>query len=210
MNMPFWASALGLMNCLLLWVLLLRRGGAVTPSLERVVLQIEKLHERTERIVRNEIARNRDELGSASRLAREERRDQNIRRCALSPDGTDRRLAKRAARYFFKSTVEYAIKLPGRDTNGKPIWLPIDAKFPQEDYQRLEIVLIARAARGASSQWQRPCFAIFDTLETPTLRYAGPSAPNPSTSHCFSWRARRCRAGGMQPLVGIIGISFTE
>jgi DNA recombination protein RmuC len=33
--------------------------------------------------------------------------------------------------------VEYAIKLPGRDTNGAPVWLPIDAKFPVEDYQRL-------------------------------------------------------------------------
>jgi DNA recombination protein RmuC len=33
--------------------------------------------------------------------------------------------------------VEYAIKLPGRDTNGTPVWLPIDAKFPVEDYQRL-------------------------------------------------------------------------
>ena len=35
--------------------------------------------------------------------------------------------------------VEFAIKLPGRnDGNGKNIvWLPIDAKFPQEDYQRL-------------------------------------------------------------------------
>jgi DNA recombination protein RmuC len=33
--------------------------------------------------------------------------------------------------------VEYAIKLPGRDSNGSPLWLPIDAKFPVEDYQRL-------------------------------------------------------------------------
>lgn len=33
--------------------------------------------------------------------------------------------------------VEFAIKLPGRDDAGKPVWLPIDAKFPQEDYQRL-------------------------------------------------------------------------
>lgn len=33
--------------------------------------------------------------------------------------------------------VEYAVKLPGRDTNGAPVWLPIDAKFPVEDYQRL-------------------------------------------------------------------------
>lgn len=33
--------------------------------------------------------------------------------------------------------VEYAIKLPGRDGTGKPAWLPIDAKFPREDYERL-------------------------------------------------------------------------
>jgi DNA recombination protein RmuC len=32
--------------------------------------------------------------------------------------------------------VEFAIKLPG-DQNGAPVWLPIDAKFPTEDYQRL-------------------------------------------------------------------------
>jgi DNA recombination protein RmuC len=33
--------------------------------------------------------------------------------------------------------VEFAIKLPG-DENGAPVWLPIDAKFPTEDYQRLQ------------------------------------------------------------------------
>jgi len=34
--------------------------------------------------------------------------------------------------------VEFAIKLPGRDDDGdKPVWLPIDAKFPKEDYERL-------------------------------------------------------------------------
>lgn len=32
--------------------------------------------------------------------------------------------------------VEYAIRLPGR-TGDNPVWLPIDAKFPLEDYQRL-------------------------------------------------------------------------
>src|SRR5215467_5422581 len=32
--------------------------------------------------------------------------------------------------------VEFAIKLPG-DENGAPIWLPIDAKFPLEHYDRL-------------------------------------------------------------------------
>jgi DNA recombination protein RmuC len=32
--------------------------------------------------------------------------------------------------------VEFAIKLPG-DKNGAPVWLPIDAKFPMEHYDRL-------------------------------------------------------------------------
>ncbi len=33
--------------------------------------------------------------------------------------------------------VEFAIKLPGHQAEAKVVWLPIDAKFPQEDYQRL-------------------------------------------------------------------------
>ena len=33
--------------------------------------------------------------------------------------------------------VEFAIKLPGRDASDAVVWLPVDAKFPQEDYQRL-------------------------------------------------------------------------
>ncbi|MDA8849769.1 DNA recombination protein RmuC [Flavobacteriaceae bacterium] len=34
--------------------------------------------------------------------------------------------------------VEFAIKLPGRNVNDSPVFLPIDAKFPQEDYARLQ------------------------------------------------------------------------
>lgn len=33
--------------------------------------------------------------------------------------------------------VEFAIRLPGRREDGQPMWLPIDAKFPREDYERL-------------------------------------------------------------------------
>ena len=36
-----------------------------------------------------------------------------------------------------KNTVDFAIKLPGRSDSGQPLWLPIDAKFPNEDYERL-------------------------------------------------------------------------
>ena len=36
------------------------------------------------------------------------------------------------------STVEFAIKLPGpQEDDVKTVWLPIDAKFPKEDYERL-------------------------------------------------------------------------
>ncbi len=33
--------------------------------------------------------------------------------------------------------VEFALKLPGRREDGAPLWLPIDAKFPREDHERL-------------------------------------------------------------------------
>jgi len=33
--------------------------------------------------------------------------------------------------------VEFAVRMPGRRDDGVPLWLPIDAKFPREDYERL-------------------------------------------------------------------------
>ena len=33
--------------------------------------------------------------------------------------------------------VDFAIRLPGRREHGAPLWLPIDAKFPRDDYERL-------------------------------------------------------------------------
>jgi DNA recombination protein RmuC len=36
-----------------------------------------------------------------------------------------------------RERVEYAIRLPGRRDDEAPLWLPIDAKFPREDYERL-------------------------------------------------------------------------
>ena len=49
--------------------------------------------------------------------------EQFTRNFAPSEDSTER--------------VEFAIKLPGRDGDGKPVWLPLDSKFPNEEYQRL-------------------------------------------------------------------------
>ncbi len=36
-----------------------------------------------------------------------------------------------------RNAVDFAIRLPGRGDDGVPLWLPIDAKFPNEDYERL-------------------------------------------------------------------------
>ena len=33
--------------------------------------------------------------------------------------------------------VDFAVRFPGRTDDGVPVWLPIDAKFPREDYERL-------------------------------------------------------------------------
>ena len=39
---------------------------------------------------------------------------------------------------YCRGQVEFAIKLPGSDGNlDDPVWLPIDCKFPKEDYERL-------------------------------------------------------------------------
>ena len=43
-----------------------------------------------------------------------------------------------ATRPGSREHVEYAVKFPGRGDDGAPCWLPIDAKFPLEDYQRLQ------------------------------------------------------------------------
>jgi DNA recombination protein RmuC len=50
--------------------------------------------------------------------------------------------------------VEFAIRLPGREAGDhakRPVWLPIDAKFPMEDYQRLLDAQDAADADGVLS-----------------------------------------------------------
>ena len=42
-----------------------------------------------------------------------------------------------ATRPGSRNVVDFAIRLPGRGDDGAPCWLPIDAKFPNEDYERL-------------------------------------------------------------------------
>jgi DNA recombination protein RmuC len=52
----------------------------------------------------------------------------------MAPEQYEKNVATRPGS---SARVEFAIKLPGRDGDG-PVLLPIDAKFPIEDYQRLQ------------------------------------------------------------------------
>jgi len=71
--------------------------------------------------------------------------------------------------------VEFALKLPGREgVNGSQVWLPIDAKFPQEDYQRLNEALekgdgaaAEEAAKGLTQRIKLEAKAIRDKYLDP-------------------------------------------
>ena len=52
----------------------------------------------------------------------------------LTPEQYDQNVAIRPGS---RENVEFAVKLPGRGDDDRPVYLPIDSKFPQEDYERL-------------------------------------------------------------------------
>ncbi len=68
----------------------------------------------------------------------------------LSPDQYVKNIATREGS---NDRVEFAIRLPGREPGkDSDVWLPVDAKFPQEDYQRLvDAVEKGDAAAAAES-----------------------------------------------------------
>ena len=62
----------------------------------------------------------------------------------LTPDQYERNVRTKEGR----EAVEFAVKLPGRGADrDRPVWLPIDAKFPKEAYERL-----VEAARAADAE----------------------------------------------------------
>jgi DNA recombination protein RmuC len=66
--------------------------------------------------------------------------------------------------------VDFAIRLPGKD-DGAVVWLPIDAKFPIEDYQRLidavEPVAIEEAAKAIETRLKNEARSIRDKYVAP-------------------------------------------
>ena len=58
---------------------------------------------------------------------------ENILEQILTPDQYAKNVATKKGS---QANVEFALKLPGKE-EGKEVWLPIDSKFPIEDYDRL-------------------------------------------------------------------------
>ncbi|CAN7441191.1 DNA recombination protein RmuC [Trinickia sp. LjRoot230] len=76
--------------------------------------------------------------------------------------------------------VEFAIKLPGRIERGNgdgvatPVWLPIDAKFPREDYERLidaqdrgDVVAVEEASRALETRVRNEARTIAEKYVAP-------------------------------------------
>ncbi|WP_211462987.1 DNA recombination protein RmuC [Collimonas silvisoli] len=70
--------------------------------------------------------------------------------------------------------VEFAIKLPGNDDGNTPVWMPIDAKFPKEQYERLAEAADRADAEGvalASRELER---AVRGEAKTIAEKYLSP------------------------------------
>lgn len=70
--------------------------------------------------------------------------------------------------------VEFAIRLPGRTNDETPVWIPVDAKFPREDYERLldaQERADAEAAAAAGAALER---RLKDEAKSIALKYVSP------------------------------------
>lgn len=68
--------------------------------------------------------------------------------------------------------VEFAIQLPG--ANGQPMWLPIDAKFPKEQYERLVDAAESANAEGVAQAGRELERAIKLEAKTIAEKYLSP------------------------------------
>lgn len=69
--------------------------------------------------------------------------------------------------------VEFAIKLPGR-SEGEVVWLPIDAKFPKEQYERMQEAQDVADGAGVDSARDELVRAIRHEAKTIADKYVSP------------------------------------
>ena len=70
--------------------------------------------------------------------------------------------------------VEFAIRLPGQVEGGAPVWMPIDAKFPKEQYERLSDAADRADAEGVATAGRELERAIRSEAKTIAEKYLSP------------------------------------
>ena len=94
----------------------------------------------------------------------------------LTPDQYDSNVATKTGS---DERVEFAIRMPGSSSNRNPyIWLPIDSKFPQEDYLRLQDAsekADTEAIKNATKQ-------LLQTIKTSAKTISGKYVDPPNTT----------------------------
>ncbi|MDE2428172.1 MAG: DNA recombination protein RmuC [Burkholderiales bacterium] len=70
--------------------------------------------------------------------------------------------------------VEFAIKLPGKEEGKAPVWMPIDAKFPKEQYERLLDAAERADAEGVATAGRELERAIRGEAKTIAEKYLSP------------------------------------
>lgn len=96
----------------------------------------------------------------------------------LAPGQFERNVRVRPDR---NEIVEFAVRLPGPGADGPtsaPVWLPIDSKFPQEDYLRLH----EAAEQGDAEAVKRASDALARALRTEAARIADKYLHPPATT----------------------------
>lgn len=111
--------------------------------------------------------------------------------------------------------VDFAIKLPGRDADGSTVWLPIDAKFPSEDHQKLlaaqeagDLAAMEEAAKALENRIKAEAKSIRDKYLQPPyttdfgllfLATEGLYAEAIRRPGLFDWLQRECRVTLVSP-----------
>ena len=90
----------------------------------------------------------------------------------LTPDQYDRNVRVRPSS---GEVVEYAIRLPGAGAE-ENMWLPIDSKFPQEDYQRLVSATDSADSDAVEQSLKALTRAIENSAKNISEKYIAPPA----------------------------------
>jgi DNA recombination protein RmuC len=97
---------------------------------------------------------------------------ENLLAQILAPEQYERDVATTGT----SERVEFAIKLPGKDA--EPVWLPVDAKFPMETYQRLA----AAAERGDAEAVETNARELEVVIRTCAKTFSGKYLAPPRTT----------------------------